>query len=186
LATDAAGWEAIHSEYAFGLAHDEGRDPHSTAWPAKILDGYSLRGSVDWIERHVQSGALRITDFKTGRSPKEYPAHVGGGAYLQPLLYALAVEYHLKQEVKFSRLYYCTQRGNYEVVPMTPSERAKVDVRHALAIIDEAIEKGSLLAAPAAKQCEYCDYRVVCGPREEERTRRKAAVPGLVALRSLP
>ena len=32
-----------------------------------------------------------------------------------------------------------------------------------------------LRAAPAERACTWCDFRPVCGPREEERITRKAA-----------
>jgi ATP-dependent helicase/nuclease subunit B len=182
---DAKGWEVIHSEYAFGMEPEGNRDPASTREPARMLDGVLVRGSVDWIERHVESGGLRITDHKTGRNPKDKVHHIGGGAVLQPLIYALAVENLLGQTVKMSRLYYCTQRGNYDVAPVAITEHSKRDLRRALEIIDGAVTGGYMPAAPAKDACEWCDYRIVCGPREEERTRRKPRIQELVELRSL-
>jgi CRISPR/Cas system-associated exonuclease Cas4 (RecB family) len=38
--------------------------------------------------------------------------------------------------------------------------------------IDAAIASGFLPAAPAKDACSFCDYRGVCGPREEERLKR--------------
>jgi ATP-dependent helicase/nuclease subunit B len=48
-----------------------------------------------------------------------------------------------------------------------------------LTIIDRAIETGGLAAAPDERACTWCDFRPVCGPREEERIGRKA--PGRLA-----
>jgi len=186
LPEDGKGWDVIHSEFSFGMATDELRDPHSTKDPARLLDGVQIRGSVDWIEQHTESGALRITDHKTGRNPKDKVAHIGGGYILQPLIYALAVEALLQQPVKFSRLYYCTQRGKYDTAPVAITEHSKRDLKRALEIIDGAVTGGFLPAAPAQEQCEWCDYRMVCGPREEERTRRKPRIADLVELRGLP
>jgi hypothetical protein len=57
-----------------------------------------------------------------------------------------------------------------------------------LEIVDRAIEQGALAARPAAKTCEWCDFRVVCGTQEERRTRRKDATlfTDLDALRKMP
>jgi ATP-dependent helicase/nuclease subunit B len=57
----------------------------------------------------------------------------------------------------------------------------------ALGIIDAALHQGFLPAAPRDKACDNCDYRVVCGPYEVERTRRKskAETKSLRELRSL-
>ncbi|MBL8175884.1 MAG: PD-(D/E)XK nuclease family protein [Bryobacterales bacterium] len=186
LPEDAKGWEVIHSEFAFGMEADGQRDPQSRREPARLLDGVLVRGSVDWIERHVEAGTLRITDHKTGRNPKDKAHHIGGGLILQPLLYALSVEYLLRQPVQFSRLYYCTQRGNYDTAPVAITEHSKLNLRRALEIIDGGVTGGCLPAAPAEGQCEWCDYRMVCGPREEERTRRKPRIAELVELRGLP
>ena len=45
-----------------------------------------------------------------------------------------------------------------------------------------------LPAAPRKRECEWCDYRVVCGPYEELRTGRKPkqSVESLLLLRELP
>lgn len=184
LPSDTKGWQPVHSEFAFGMS-GEGRDPHSTSTPARILNGVQLRGSMDWVERHEESGALRITDHKTGKAPKQVPHHVGGGLILQPLLYAMAAEALLGATVRISRLYYCTQRGNYQTVQVPMTEEARQDLQRVLNVIDESIGRAFLPAAPAPRQCEWCDYQMVCGPREEERTRRKPAPPALVELRSL-
>ena len=69
--------------------------------------------------------------------------------------------------------------------PVAITEHSKHDLRRALEIIDGAVTGGFLPAAPAKDQCEWCDYRMVCGPREEERTRRKPKIIQLNELRAL-
>ncbi|MCZ2150463.1 MAG: PD-(D/E)XK nuclease family protein [Bryobacterales bacterium] len=183
---DAAGWERRYAEFAFGMPADEHRDPDSVEQPARILEGILLRGSIDWIEQHRDGDALRITDHKTGKSPAQIPRHVGGGLILQPLLYALAAEELFGKPVKLSRLYYCTQRGGYTPVSVAVTDGARQDVERALRIIDDGIASGRLPAAPSEGQCEWCDFRMVCGPREEERVRRKPPLEPLERLRSIP
>ena len=43
------------------------------------------------------------------------------------------------------------------------------------------------MAAPAERACTWCDFRPVCGPREEERIKHKAGdrIADLEALRSM-
>ncbi|HUQ94279.1 MAG TPA: PD-(D/E)XK nuclease family protein [Bryobacteraceae bacterium] len=183
---DSSGWDFLHSEYAFGMSAQPGRDPASTPEPARVLDGILLRGSIDWIERRRDGEGLRITDHKTGRTPKEIPHHVRGGTVLQPLLYALAAEAKLGLPVKSTRLYYCTQRGGYTPVNVSVEGPARRDLQRALQIVDEAIGSGWLPVAPDRDQCVYCDYQIVCGPREEERSRRKIPDERLIQLRSIP
>lgn len=186
LQADAAGWDVIHSEYAFGMTFGDERDPASTAQPARVRDGVLLRGSVDWIEQHRETGELRITDHKTGRTPKDLPRYVGKGQYLQPLLYAAAVEQLLGRTVKFSRLYFCTQRGGYDKCDVPVTETAQRYLSEVLELIDWHMANGLLPAAPAPEQCKWCDFTSVCGPREEERVRRKPVLVQLQELRSRP
>ncbi len=178
-------WEPIHAELAFGLRDRSERDPSSAAEPVALLDGVLLKGSMDWVERHKHSGDLRVTDHKTGRAPGKVPLRVGGGAALQPLLYALACQSLLGQPVKFSRLYYATQRGGFTSADIPVTEEASEALAEALRIIGDSIRRSLLPAAPQTGACQYCDYRMVCGPREEERTRRKPPLPELDRLRAM-
>jgi CRISPR/Cas system-associated exonuclease Cas4 (RecB family) len=113
---------------------------------------------------------------------------IGGGEVLQPVVYSLAVEQVLKRTVDESRLSFCTSAGGFasRVVPLTPeSRRAGLE---ALEVIDRAIERGTLAAAPRQHACTWCDFRVVCGPHEEERIARKPRqwLADLIELRSRP
>jgi len=62
------------------------------------------------------------------------------------------------------------------------------DVGQQIALIDRAIAGGFLPPAPREEACARCDFHLVCGPHEEERARRKDALPlaALVALRQRP
>src|SRR6202034_2564885 len=99
VAAAESDWLPAHFEFGFGLPPDPDRDPASTAEEALILDDVRLRGSIHLIERHAARTALRITDHKTGKAPQNRPQYVGGGAMLQPLLYALAAETLLGETV---------------------------------------------------------------------------------------
>ena len=182
-------WTPARFEFAFGLKeHTEHRDPSSTPQEAVILDGVRVRGSIDLIERHVDRDALRITDHKTGKRPEREPVYVGGGAALQPALYALAAEQLLHANVESSRLFYCTQRGDYKQFTVPIGEQARQRLTQVLVTIDEAVASGFLPAAPAKGACALCDYAPVCGPYEEQRTGRKPKdrLDALNAVRSLP
>jgi ATP-dependent helicase/nuclease subunit B len=168
-----SGWSPVHFEFGFGLAPNPDRDPASTNQEAVILDGIRLRGSIDLIERHATSNALRVTDHKTGKSPKDRPQYVGGGAILQPLLYALAAETLLGESVQSGRLFYCTQRGDFSDVDIPLNDESRARLRRVLENIDRSIEQGFLPAAPQTGACALCDYSAVCGPYEETRVKRK-------------
>jgi ATP-dependent helicase/nuclease subunit B len=167
-------WEPIHFEFAFGLSPAEGHDPASTAEVADLREcGVRLRGSIDLVERNIlRSGVLRITDHKTGKPPESIPAYVGGGRFLQPLLYSLAAEQLLGATVEGGRLFYATQQGGYQQVAIQTSETARRFLAKLLASVDLAIAEGFLPPAPQKDACGICDYRPVCGPYEELRVAR--------------
>ncbi len=188
-AEDDSGWVPHRFELSFGIV-DRDRthaDPASIPEPVPIAGGLNLRGAIDLVEYHAR-GRLRATDHKTGKVRARPGVVVGGGEILQPLLYALACERLLPEPVAEGRLYYCTAVGGYEdyVVPLDDGSRAAAAT--VVAILDRALQEGFLPAAPAVRACVYCDYRSVCGPYEEIRTKRKPAdrLQDLVRLRSMP
>ncbi len=187
VATIDDDWEPIHFELGFGLQRGESRDDASRE-EAVTLDAMRLRGSIDLVERHRESRLIRITDHKTGKPPERQPAFVGGGAVLQPLLYSMAAEQILGEPVTSGRLFYCTQRGGYKEYTVAAKPIARHHLEEVIETIDAAIASGFLPAAPAKDACLFCDYRGVCGPREEERLKRKPIdrLEQLTRLREMP
>jgi CRISPR/Cas system-associated exonuclease Cas4 (RecB family) len=185
LAADG-DWVPEYFEFSFGL-NDEGRDPRSLPNPVELDSRFTLRGSVDLIERHRDGKALRVTDHKTGRNRSKPDLVVGGGAVLQPVLYSVAVEQGLGLPVESGRLSYCTTAGGFSVHAIAIDDRARAQGLEALTIVDRAIELGRLPAAPIKDGCRWCDFRPVCGPGEERRVAAKpdALVADLQALRGM-
>jgi ATP-dependent helicase/nuclease subunit B len=188
LAKSDDGWLPIHFELGFGLPADARRDPASREAEAILPNGIRLRGSIDLVEKHMVRGTLRVIDYKTGKTPDRPPVYVGGGSALQPMLYALAAEATLGSAVESSELSYCTQRGNYQRIEMAASPGARAFIGRVLEIIGSFIQEGFLPAAPRDGACALCDYRSVCGPYEEQRTRKKKSdrLDTLVELRNMP
>jgi ATP-dependent helicase/nuclease subunit B len=170
---DGAEWIPEYFEFSFGL-NDEGRDPRSLADAVTIDGRFILRGSVDLIERHETLDVLRVTDHKTGKNRSNPDLIVGGGGTLQPVLYSMAVEQGLGKRVIQGRLYYSTTVGGFADKPIEINDYARAQALQVLTIIDRAVEQGFLVAAPGERACTWCDFRPVCGPREEERVQRKA------------
>ncbi|MFQ5740769.1 MAG: PD-(D/E)XK nuclease family protein [Acidobacteriota bacterium] len=181
-------WEPYRFEFAFGLRAGPERDPTSTADEAVVGNGVRLRGSIDLVERNPKSGTLRVTDHKTGKARQDKSLAVKGGEVLQPLLYGLAAEKLLRQPVESGQLFFCTQKGGYQRldVPLNAVNRGRIDT--VLQTIDRALETGFLPAAPRPGACDFCDYRIVCGPYEELRLARKKTerLADLEELRKLP
>lgn len=171
-------WTPLHFELGFGLeprasVQTTPRDPASVRDEAILGEGVRLRGSIDLVEAHATRGVLRVTDHKTGRPPERIPAFVGGGKALQPLLYALSASQLLGQPVETGRLFYATQRGEYRQMAVAVSDRARAFLARFLGNVDGAIAEGFLPPSPEKDACSRCDYRIVCGPYEEQRSARK-------------
>jgi CRISPR/Cas system-associated exonuclease Cas4 (RecB family) len=168
------GYVPDRFELSFGLK-DRDRtyeDPASVDDAIALDVGLTLRGSIDLVELHA-AGHVRVTDHKTGKLRAKEGFVVGGGEHLQPVLYALACERLLGRPVREGRLYYCTSDGGY-AERSVPIDDAAASAAEAVAqTIGQAIDDGFLPAAPAPNACRFCDYTIVCGTLEEQRTQRK-------------
>lgn len=159
MATAGGDWRFVDAEHAFE--------------EVKLFHGFQVKGRIDLIEKHRVTGLLRVTDYKTGKPVDKMPGPLGGGAVLQPVLYAMAAEADLKQPVDRGRLFYSTQRGGYREIEVQVNDTALNRMRVLLNTINHAVETGFLPAAPNTDACAICDYRPVCGPYEERRVAGK-------------
>jgi CRISPR/Cas system-associated exonuclease Cas4 (RecB family) len=132
---------------------------------------------------------LRLTDHKTGRKPDRIDkVIIGGGAVLQPVLYAMTIEAALNSAVYCGRLYYCTSSGSFYSHEIPLNEYTRQAGLEVLQVVDRAIERGFLAPAPTEEACGRCDFRPVCGPGMFNRVLRKPQneLADLAALRSRP
>jgi ATP-dependent helicase/nuclease subunit B len=191
--TGERSWEPWRFELSFGLAEElTERDSHSTASPVRLDEGLLLRGSIDLVE-HKASGELRATDYKTGKAWAKPGVVIGGGATLQPALYALVLEKLFPgTSVEGGRLYYSTYNGDFTPVDVPLNTEVRGNVQLLAQTISQAVETGFLPAAPRKNdrysECDRCNYLAVCGPNELQRTSRKPqdALEPLRKLRDLP
>ncbi len=181
-----AGWTPKWFELSFGLPGADERDPASRSEPVDLGNGIRVRGAIDMIEE--KDGSIRITDHKTGKPPSQPPGITGHGEILQPVLYAQAAEALLGKTAESSRLFFCTERGGYRVFEVPVDEHSRQSLLKVISLIDESLHNGFLPAAPRKEACSYCDYRLICGPYEEVRLRRKSReqLVFLEDLRELP
>ncbi|MCA9645430.1 MAG: PD-(D/E)XK nuclease family protein, partial [Myxococcales bacterium] len=177
-------WQPIHFELAFGIRRSD-RDQGSRLEPVKLSCGILLRGAIDSVERARGGGeeTLRATDYKTG-APLDVrrtalPENRGqfairGGRTLQPLLYAEALERLFpKARVSGGRLAYSTRRGEYRTFFVPLDDYTRQSVQLFSDTLKSLLDGAFLPAAPEPRACEYCDFKHVCGPYEEQRTARK-------------
>jgi ATP-dependent helicase/nuclease subunit B len=188
---DQSGYVPSQFELSFGPQPQERRqaDPGSVPGAVGLDCGIQLRGSIDLVESHP-SGTARVTDHKSGRAEGKPGQLVAGGTSLQPVLYALAAQKILgaKTKVECGRLYFCTSVGGFAEHIVLLDQSARNAALAVAETIRDAIGRPFLPAAPAERQCQWCDYRAVCGPDEERRTARKPKedLEPLLRLRGMP
>jgi ATP-dependent helicase/nuclease subunit B len=189
MADNVDGWIPDKFELSFGLSDRGPRasDPASVDDPVPIIGDLKLRGSIDMTERQG-TDRFRVTDHKTGRAYAGKETIVGGGKYLQPLLYALASQELLDGQVESGRLYYCTAVGGYEdrIVPLD-EENLQI-LNSVLITIRQGLADAFLPAAPDEGACRWCDFLAVCGAFEERRSGLKPRdrLVQINAMRELP
>lgn len=188
-AADEPDWKPAHFELSFGLPGRDldAQDPASRPEPVTLVEGLQVRGSIDLVER-TAAGALRATDYKTGRARAEEDNVIGGGRHLQPVLYALVLEQLFPgAKVSGGRLYYTTQIGGYRSVETPLDQLSRDKFGFVARVLREALETGLFPAAPDEGECRWCDFKAVCGPEEERRLRftRKGLRAELEPLRTL-
>jgi ATP-dependent helicase/nuclease subunit B len=179
------GWVPVHFEFGFGFAPNEERDGASFPDPVVLAGGAKLHGVVDLVERSEDESRWRITDHKTGKDYTRKGLVVGKGEYLQPVLYALAVEAALQRPVVEGRLFYCTTAGGFSERSIPLDAVARRSAELVLHTVDDAIGAGFLVPAPREQACDYCDFQAVCGPYEQIRLGRKQEISPLVQLRTM-
>jgi ATP-dependent helicase/nuclease subunit B len=181
-------WQPAYFELAFGLGDEAARDAASATLPVRLANGLQLRGSVDLVERD-SAGRLRATDYKTGKVRAKLGDVIAGGDVLQPAFYSLALTALFPDaQVVGTRLYYCSQAGQFTEVDFPADDASARSADAVVDVLRSLLAANAFVAAPADKACTYCDYRMVCGPHEEQRVARKASahLKSLVALRLLP
>jgi len=122
------------------------------------LDGLVLRGYVDRLDV-APDGAMRVVDYKTGRSPSEL---FEGKALFQMKFYALVL-WRLRGEIP--RLLQLVYLGNGEVVRYAPDEHDLLGLERNLKAVWSAIEQAATTGdwrPKTSRLCDWCDFRAYC------------------------
>lgn len=122
------------------------------------VDGLVLRGYVDRLDI-APNGAMRVVDYKTGRSPAE---RFEGKALFQMKFYALVL-WRLRGEIP--RLLQLVYLGNGEIVRYEPDEQDLLGVERKIkalwAAIERAADAGDWRPSPS-RLCDWCEHRALC------------------------
>ncbi len=122
------------------------------------VDGLVLRGYVDRLDV-APDGAMRVVDYKTGRSPSE---RFESKALFQMKFYALVL---WKLRGQIPTLLQLVYLGNGEIIRYAPDEQDLRAVERKVKALWEAIrlaaETGDWRPSPS-RLCDWCEYRPLC------------------------
>lgn len=122
------------------------------------FDGLTLRGYVDRLDV-APNGAMRVVDYKTGRSPSEL---FEGKALFQMKFYALVL-WRLRGEVP--RMLQLVYLGNGETVRYSPDEADLLATERKLRALWVAIQRAAETGdwrPRTSRLCDWCDHRALC------------------------
>jgi len=159
---------AKYFEVAFGT-ESETADGIEMADPLVLDLGHGrsirLRGRIDRVDLHDQSGLWNVWDYKTG-STFEYQSggNLAGGTKIQHAIYARALCAMLERRGIVARIgdsgyYFPTVKGRGV---RYARECGDGELERALNLLFDVVGNG-FFPHPAEDACRFCDYRVVCG-----------------------
>jgi len=159
-----------HFELGFGLSREAGEPHLQEPLSIDIGDGRTLRvsGKIDRIDRRPD-GTLVLRDYKTGRAPRDDGGLFRGGRQLQIPFYILAAA-RIFPETPVVEAFLDYVDGGRQV-GLDPALVHSDSFRALLRGLVDAIGKGVFVQEPTA--CEWCDFKVVCGPTPLLKRRRQ-------------
>lgn len=122
------------------------------------LDDLELRGIVDRVDI-APDGAIRIVDYKTGRSPRE---GYEGDALFQMRFYALIVSRLRGQVPKMLQLVYL---GDGSVLRHVPDEAELETVEKRIRAVWSAIQDAAASGSwqpRRSRLCDWCAHQAIC------------------------
>ena len=161
-------WTPVDFEKAFGR---EGQPEVIFETPAGT---FRLEGFMDRVDLSTDGKRLRVMDYKSGSKTGFANDSVKEGTKIQMPLYLWACRTLYPGVVPEEAVYeFLTAKGDYGSVYFEATDWKKVEepLKALLTTAAEAVDQG--LFPAAAKACDNCDYRILCGPGAEKRGARK-------------
>ena len=124
----------------------------------ELPSGVLLRGIIDRLDV-ARDGALRVVDYKTGRSPSE---RFSAGALFQMRFYALML-WRLRGVVP--RRLQLVYLGDGQVLTYDPDESALLATERMVEAIWDAIEKATRardFPPNRSRLCDWCSHKALC------------------------
>jgi putative RecB family exonuclease len=144
----------------FALEDPRRLQPHARELgvSAQVAEGFEARGFIDRVDL-APDGAVRIVDYKTGRSPS--PGFESKPMF-QMRFYALVWWRMTGVVPRLLRLMYL---GNREMLSYEPDqadlERTQAKVLALRDAIGTAADRGDFAATPS-RLCDWCSHRALC------------------------
>ncbi|HEY7924044.1 MAG TPA: PD-(D/E)XK nuclease family protein, partial [Vicinamibacteria bacterium] len=144
-----------------------------------------VSGRIDRIDRRTEGG-LVLRDYKTGRAPRDDGGVFRGGKQLQIPFYVLAAAKLFPGESVESAFLDYVDGGRQ--VAFRPELVTGPKFKALLRELVDLITKGVFVQEPTA--CDFCDFKVVCGPkgllqRRQLYKQRDAALLAYLRLRDI-
>jgi len=152
-------YEPLHFEYAFGIGEN---DPALITLPSGEV---KISGIIDRVDLSAD-GKYHIIDYKTG-STYGYSKNGAfkGGRQLQHMIYALAIEQHLKLgegAVEESSYYFPTQKGLAQRYTRKQDTTLRTNGLDILEKLIDVIKQGHFEMTDDVNDCKYCEFKLVC------------------------
>ncbi len=144
----------------FGLEDPRRLEPHARELgvSAQLAESFEVRGFIDRVDR-TADGAIRIVDYKTGRSPG---AGFEAKAMFQMRFYALV---WWRMTGSIPRLLQLMYLGNAEVLRYEPDEADLLSTERKILALRDAISRAADIgefAPTPSRLCDWCSHRALC------------------------